>query len=58
MIIANIQDCAWTSVLREILRLTTLFPYSVATGFCLITELLPIPLPHTVRQVLINYYIK
>ncbi|CAF3511851.1 unnamed protein product [Rotaria sp. Silwood1] len=48
----NVQNCAWTLVLREILRLTTLFPYSITSGLCLLTELLPIPLPHTVRQAL------
>ncbi len=50
-ILDNVQNCAWTLVLREILRLTTLFPYSITSGLCLLTELLPIPLPHTVRQV-------
>ena len=48
----NVENCAWTSVLREILRLTILFPYSITSGLCLLTELLPIPLPLTVRQVL------
>jgi hypothetical protein len=46
-----VQNCAWTSVIREILRLTTLFPYLITSGLCLLTELLPIPLPLTVRQV-------
>ncbi|UJR28969.1 hypothetical protein I4U23_010187 [Adineta vaga] len=46
----NVQNCAWTCVLREILRLTILFPYSMTSGLCLLTELLPIPLPLTVRQ--------
>ncbi|CAF3938847.1 unnamed protein product [Adineta steineri] len=50
----NVQNCAWTSVLREILRLTTLFPYSITSGLCLLTELLPIPLPLTVRQPLVE----
>jgi hypothetical protein len=49
--LVNVQNCAWTLVLKEILRLITLFPYSITSGLCLITELLPIPLPHTVRQV-------
>ncbi len=51
IILVNVQNCAWTLVIREILRLTTLFPYSITSGLCLLTELLPIPLPHTVRQV-------
>lgn len=49
--LANVQSCAWITVLQEILRLTTLFPYSITGGLCLLTELLPIPLPLTVRQV-------
>lgn len=51
VILVNVQNCAWTLVLQEILRLTSLFPHSMITGLCLLTELLPIPLPHTVRQV-------
>lgn len=51
LILVNVQTCAWTLVLQEILRLTTLFPYFITSGLCLLTELLPIPLPHTVRQV-------
>lgn len=53
--LVNVQNCAWTLVLREILRLTTLYPYSITSGLCLLTELLPIPLPHTLRQVNKNF---
>ena len=49
--LVNVQTCPWTLVLQEILRQATLAPYSMTSGLCLLTELLPIPLPHTVRQV-------
>ncbi|CAF1661122.1 unnamed protein product, partial [Didymodactylos carnosus] len=45
-----LNKSAWIIVLREILRLTKQSPYTLTSGICLLTELLPIPLPHTVRQ--------
>lgn len=56
MFSASISTGAWTLVLQEILQQASRSPYSMVSGLCLLTELLPIPLPHTVRQVRLLFF--